>query len=339
MKKLVPFLVICLSIFLGACSEPSWRERLLVDTSGIKVKLDYHRLDKTLFESSDWSINQLNENYAPYFEQYCQRIVGVGNPKDSLTNERLKAMTSDSIVKLLYKEVLKEYPKVNSEISQLTSAFKHLKYYYPKAEIPTIIFSPNLFNYGCVATEKQIGIGLEMYPHEKGNILKYSPKFPKHIKNKMKSKYLSRDAISIWLQTHYLDKHKRDLFLDNLIFHGKIMYALDALFPKKPDHIKIKYSVDEMAWCLKHEEKIWLTLVDRDMLKTVNPVEIKKFFEPAPFTAGLSQENSPDRVGIFVGWMIVRDYMIKNKELTLPDLFKEDNSQKILNAYKPGENE
>lgn len=333
------FKVFLFLLLLSGCSEPDWRERLLVNTDSIKIDMPSYRLDKLFFENGEWEIEELSQKHDPYFRQYCQHIIRVGNPEDSGTETRLRAMINDSIVRLLYQQVLLEYPKVKVQTSEIKDAFKYLKYYFPKAEIPSLIFSPNLFNYGCVATENQIGIGLEMYPRKNSKVLDYSPKFPKHIKEKMNAKYLPTDAISIWLQTHFLADQKRDLFLDNLIYHGKLMFALDALFPRKPDHVKIKYSPDEMAWCMKHEEKIWMTLVDRDLLKSVNPVEMKKFFDDAPFTAGLSQNDSPDRVGIFMGWMIVRDYMIKNKDLTLPDLFKEKNSQKILNAYKPGKNE
>jgi hypothetical protein len=56
----------------------------------------------------------------------------------------------------------------------------------------------------------------------------------------------------------------------------------------------------------------------------------------APFTSPVSQE-SPGRLGTFIGWQIVKGYMEKNDKLGLKDLMNEENFQKILenSGYRP----
>jgi hypothetical protein len=56
----------------------------------------------------------------------------------------------------------------------------------------------------------------------------------------------------------------------------------------------------------------------------------------APFTAPVSQE-SPGRLGTWLGWQIVESYMNKNPKVSLSDLMKDSNYQKMLeeSGYRP----
>ena len=55
-----------------------------------------------------------------------------------------------------------------------------------------------------------------------------------------------------------------------------------------------------------------------------------------PFTAEITQD-SPGRLGLWVGWRIVESYMRNNKGVTLHELINENDAQKILEQsfYKP----
>ena len=56
----------------------------------------------------------------------------------------------------------------------------------------------------------------------------------------------------------------------------------------------------------------------------------------APFTAPVSQD-SPGRLGTWLGWQIVDSYMKKNQNIGLKNLMDENNYQKILeeSGFKP----
>jgi uncharacterized protein YjaZ len=63
---------------------------------------------------------------------------------------------------------------------------------------------------------------------------------------------------------------------------------------------------------------------------------INSYLNDGPFTAEISQE-SPGRLGLWVGWRIVDSYMTHNKDVTLIELMGESDAQKILEQsyYKP----
>ena len=58
-------------------------------------------------------------------------------------------------------------------------------------------------------------------------------------------------------------------------------------------------------------------------------------FQEGPFTPGLP-EKGPDRLGQFLGWRMVQQYMENNSDLTLEEL-KEVGYNTILQAYETTE--
>jgi uncharacterized protein YjaZ len=78
-------------------------------------------------------------------------------------------------------------------------------------------------------------------------------------------------------------------------------------------------------------------LVEKRELYSTDWRVITKYTQPAPFTNGLSQEQSPGRIGVFIGWRIVSEYMQRNVQVTLHELMNETDAQKILqhSGYRP----
>ena len=63
---------------------------------------------------------------------------------------------------------------------------------------------------------------------------------------------------------------------------------------------------------------------------------INSYLDEAPFTAPVSQD-SPGRVGTWIGWQIVNSYMKKNNNVSLRQLANENNYQLLLQKsdYRP----
>ena len=67
-----------------------------------------------------------------------------------------------------------------------------------------------------------------------------------------------------------------------------------------------------------------------------NVVNISKYLNPAPYSKGMPIE-SPGQVAVWVGWNIVNEFMSKNQDVTISELFQIKEAQYILNQskYKP----
>jgi uncharacterized protein YjaZ len=75
--------------------------------------------------------------------------------------------------------------------------------------------------------------------------------------------------------------------------------------------------------------------LDENLLYESDYPKIQKYFNEAPFTPGLGEKNeSAPKLAIWTGWQIVKQYMDKHPEVTLPALMTNPDAQKILNDSK-----
>jgi hypothetical protein len=81
---------------------------------------------------------------------------------------------------------------------------------------------------------------------------------------------------------------------------------------------------------------MWNYLVENKLLFSTKQMDIVRYIGDGPATNGFPV-GSPARTGAWLGWRIIRNYMKKNPEVTLPELMANKNYQGILNAsaYAP----
>jgi hypothetical protein len=138
---------------------------------------------------------------------------------------------------------------------------------------------------------------------------------------------------------YYRPKRER-LFLNNCIIQGKKKYMLDEFLPMVSDERKMGYTKDQLDWAKANELPIWTYFMEKDLLFSSNSSLYKRFIADAPFSKFyLNIDNeSPGRIGSWIGWQIVRSYM-KNNNVTLQQLLQ-TKAEEIFkkSKYKPHKN-
>ena len=144
------------------------------------------------------------------------------------------------------------------------------------------------------------------------------------------------DVVYVWAMSEFEISPQATNLLDHMIHEGKLMYFSQAMMPDEPDTLIAGYSNEQLKWCRANEGAMWTYLVENKMLYSSKQMDIVRFINDGPRTSSFSEE-SPGRVGAWLGWQIVRKYMKKNPEVTLPQLIYETDYQSILNrsAYQP----
>jgi uncharacterized protein YjaZ len=96
------------------------------------------------------------------------------------------------------------------------------------------------------------------------------------------------------------------------------------------------YTKEQLEWCIKNESNIWAFFIEQKLLYSTVVQQYIKYISDGPTTNGLPKE-SPAKIGAWIGWQIVKAYMNNNPAITLEQLLKEKDAQKILNNsnYKP----
>lgn len=328
-------LVLLIISFFISCKN----DRLDVDISRQNVDLTYKRLDENLRTISPDEMKSkhldIASEYGELYQDFVEIMLREGPIYGANTAEGMSKFVGNEDIQSVLEAIHHQFPNKEFNQKEFEDAFKHYSYYFPKDTVPEIVGFYSNFNARALFYSNTLAIGLEMYLGPDHEIIKRIPSnnLPQYFKDKTHSDYLVSDAMKIFLN----EKHGKTIgedFLSNIISLGKIMYLLDACMPNAENWKKMTYTPKEIEWCEENEEQIWAYIVNEKILFSVEQEKINNFITVAPNTKGLPAD-SPDRVGVWIGWQMVRDYMNENPEVSVKELIEESNPKRILKHYKP----
>ncbi len=303
-----------------------------------RVHVEIIRFDQALLSidtnHSEESIKQLYSDYKDIMPVYVEGILGLGDI-DTLEFSKLYAdFLKDSIVSHTCNEVEKQFASIKDIQEELNEGFTRLHYLYPTWEIPKVFFFVSGFNGSIYQYENMIGVGVDMYL---GSDYPYYDQVAyNYQKQTMRKSSIAGDILNFYLSQHLPDTRSQNRLLEGIIFFGKQIYLLEQLLPNQSPWDVIGYTKAQWDWCMTNEQAIWNRVMDkRDLFKTESMV-INSYLNDGPFTSEISQE-SPGRLGIWIGWRIIDSYMRNNKQVSLTALMANGDAQKILeqSQYKP----
>ena len=123
-----------------------------------------------------------------------------------------------------------------------------------------------------------------------------------------------------------------------MIYYGKKLYLKEKLLPNKNDTITIGYSKQDLTWAQENELYIWKYFIEKELLYNTDSKLIRRFLDPSPFSKFYLEidNQSPGRIGRWIGWQIVRSFIKKNPEVKIEDLiFKSSEELFVKSGYKP----
>ena len=98
--------------------------------------------------------------------------------------------------------------------------------------------------------------------------------------------------------------------LDAMIYEGRIAYLVSCLIDNNSTTAVMGYTTQQENWCVENEHLVWTTIIEQGDLYKSDNITIRKYIQPSPFTATLTQD-SPGRIGRWIGWRIVDEYARK----------------------------
>lgn len=323
--------VIFFLLVSAACTHP--RNRLDVDISGVGIPpVEVKRYEEALFSVPADSLYRSLDDLASGYSFFT----GSG-PIDSSDWLRLKAFITDPLLRGIAADCLEAFPDLKKLEQELTLAFRYYRFHFSNAPLPVVYsFISGLdCDHPVLFTDTVLAIGLDVYlgadyePYRSIGIPLYRLQW-------LRPEYMIVDAVAAMAGFRMDDSRTGSTFLDLAIFEGKLLYFMDALLPGCPDSLKMKYTRRQMNWVKNAEQDIWAFLLENEFLYSTDVEKIRKFFTDGPFTAVFSNE-SPARLGGWIGWQIVRSYMRNHPEVSLEDMMSTYDAQAILmkSGYKP----
>lgn len=328
--------------FLCAFTILSCKQHKRPDVSAIKLSIQIQRFDHDLYQGKTKGIEETNtalsKKYGSFYEDFIVQMVGNSSTAGT---EVLENLYKSQAYADLNHEVDSVYPNLKKAEVELTETFKYIKHYYPKVKIPRFISFLSGFAYQIPIGEHYMGIGLDMFL---GKDSKFYPalvkSIPRYQSRRFEPNYIVPRITEEFAKEELLKPNDEDqTLLSQMIYQGKILYFMDQVLPENvSDTVKIGYTGKQLAWCKNFEGNIWAVFVENNLLYNTDFRKIQMYLTDGPFTAGLGDKSeSAPKLGVWVGWQMVKKYMAENPQISLQQLMDEKDAQKILtkSKYKP----
>jgi|SRR5690554_498231 len=312
------YAIILIGLFFYSCkSNP-----LDVKLDNSEVTLEFINADQQLNGSSleevKKNIKTLEEQLGDLFAYEISQNIRQ-NFNDSSYHSIYNFYTTE-YVSAIEDEKSKLYSELTEHEQRMNTAFRYLKYHFGDSILPENIFYINKMFSQISCSKTNIAVGLENYISPKSTVIESIPnsQLYKWQRDRMDIKYLERDVLLNWIQVQLFNEIDGKL-AEHIIQAGKILYVLNAAFPKDKEAYILRYTDEQFDWAEKNEVAVWNYLVEQQLLFKVDMRSRTNFLNEAPKTVGLS-DDAPDRMGQFLGYRIVKGYMHKNKALSLSEL-------------------
>ena len=309
---------IAFCFFFLSCDKKNTIEKAVAE---IPLEVKIERFDKIFFETPPQDLEKVKKEF-PYF-------FPAGNDNSIWLNKM-----QDPVWRELYTEVQKKYANIEPVKSELTSLFKHIKYYFPKTKTPKVITIISEMDYSnkAIYADSLVIISLELYLGKEHKFYQ----FPNYIKQNFEQKQIMPDIVSSFSLQKIAPLTDKKM-LSQMIYYGKQLYLKDLLLPEYSDADKMGYSEQQIIWCQENESYMWRYFLENEMLYSDDQKLIPRFINPAPFSKFYLEidNESPGQVGAWIGWQMVRSFA-KNNNVPLSDLLKM-NAKEIFekSKYKP----
>ncbi len=291
-----------------------------------------HRYGRALFEINRDSLGEQLRQLQPEFEIF------LGNDLDNPVNlQRIDAFISDTMLQNVYKDCMKKYPDLTSLQDQLYDAFRYYHYYFPDRPIPEVYTYISGFDYEHKVQfyDNKLLIALDMFLGKDYSRYKHLG-LPAYVIDEFTKENLPSDCM-LEIAKSFIDVRKTgDELIDRMILEGKLHWFIHAMIPGISDEILFDYNADQLEWIRKNEGLVWGFIVENEMLYGTDPLVRQKFLADNPFTSYFGQD-SPPRLGTYIGYRMVNEYMERNRKVSLKQLMQTYDAAEILKGsrYKP----
>jgi len=307
-----------LLVLLASCDKKSKIEK---EIDEIRMSIKVERFDKIFYESTEKNLQKIKEKYPYFFSAETPDSVWVNKINNPLYRE-------------LYSEVQKKYSNFEKVNSDLESLFQHIKYYFPNTKTPKVIALISEMDYQnkAIYTDSLVLISLDLYLGKSHKFYE----FPEYLKQNFEPNQIMPDIVSSFSVAKIPFGNNKNL-ISQMVYAGKQLYLKDVLLPEISDADKIGYTPVQITWCQENESYMWRYFMQEQLLFNTDSKLPNRFINTAPFSKFYLEidNESPGRVGTWIGWQIVRSFM-NNNDVNLQQLLQMDPIELFQKSkYKP----
>lgn len=326
---------------LTGCDSLSGGEEI-PEVPDVEVNWELERADRVMVnaEEVETIIRYLEAH--PYF---AKMGLGIGMISDEAKKDprliSLLRLARDPRIDTLHQECEAVYGEELSDLrTEFDHAFKRLKAVYPDFSPPDVYTVVTGLGYDLMLRDSMLLIGLDYYMGNEHFPTPppdpYGVPLPQYIWQRYQPETIVPHAV-LFLVNRYARKDQSDRRLINeMITWGKVLYLAERVMPAKPEHLLIGYTAEQYANTEASAEVIYRFFVENELFFDGSREAKTKYIQERPFTQEFDK-RAPGRLGVWLGWKIVRAYMEKHPEVSVQQLMAETDAQRIFEEarYRP----
>ena len=299
------------------------------------VEINILRYEQDLFNIDQ---GNMKAAFAALYGKYPENLIAKNAWNNNEMLLSIKDFLNDPVIKEIYQDTETMYADMSWFKKEITPAFTLYLTHFPNEKIPdfcTLVSGIDFQMPQVLGYENTIFVCLDMYLG-KDNKHYGQAGMPKFISARCEKKYMVTDCFSKALVYRHLPDRTLVTLLDNMVDAGKKMLFTQTMFPTTSAQDILGYSKEQYKWATSHESAIWHYLVEKNLVFDNTDNVIRRMMDETPFTRDFGND-SPGRLGVFIGFQIVQSYMKTHPGTTLKDLMAMNDSQKLLkeSGYKP----
>lgn len=312
--------VCCLIAFtFFNCQEDS---AVASEIAKIEINFGVERFDEIFAKAEPKDLKRLKTTFPFLFSKRIPDSVWINRMNDTLQQQ-------------LFQAVDHQFDNFKSTKEELSRLFQHLKYYEKSFSMPRVVTLTNDvdYRYPVIVTDSLALLALDNYL---GSDHEFYGSIPEYITANMTKDQLVVDLADEYAKRLIFPNEKKN-FLEEMVFFGKALYFKDKVIPFKSDFEKMGYTQSQLEFAIVNEHMIWTHFVQNEMLFSNDNTLVSRFVAEAPFSKFYMDidNQTPGRLGQYMGWQIVRAYM-NNNDVGLLELMETDPMEIFNNSnYKP----
>jgi hypothetical protein len=311
----------------------SHNDRISIDVSKVDVPaVKIHRYDLDLFKVRPGFLRQDLEKLKPGYRFFLDTDL---NDSSKIQQIKIYLETPRNID--FHAAVQARFKDVTFLETSIREAFRHVKFYYPGVKIPRVYtyISGGDYDFPVQLADSVLLIGLDNYLGKDFKAFMVDG-IPLYRIARMTPDYILPQVLKVMQANLVPEPLPGNNLLEQMIEGGRRLYFVQAMIPQTDPRFIIGYSVEQYEWIINNEAPVWSAIIENQILYSTDGRIIRSFMADGPFTPEFSKE-APSRLGEFLGWQIVKNYMENEPQVTLPQMMAEKDFQKILtlSKYKP----
>lgn len=325
-------ILFCLTLLLTSCSLGLTSREEAEDVDIHVVRFD--RAVEAYLQSSnfaDWQ--RLTMVHPRETRILVEDELALGKLDDEHIGDSLKAFFSDSRLVTLRTDLEQRYAQFDHLDKDFTKAFSRLKKEYPEVVIPQIYTQVSALRQSIVVGDSVLGISLDKYLGADYPL--YQEYYSATERSSMVPSRIVSDALNFYLAYTFPPRREQLDLSGLMIYLGKLRWVTSQLMEKS---LLDEAAADKAlrASYAENEGKVWQEINRPAVLHSRDSALVCRYMGFGVWGPS-AKRPLPTGCGLWIGMRIVERYMHTHKDVTLLDLLRENNYEKIIreSGYAP----